>query len=274
MDKVYVSRTIYAPPLDRIIDPSIPDHCISLHIANPGNLERQLERRFDSEKPLVRATFPGTFTFVPAFREPEWFWDSEVEILDLYLPATFLERIAIENCDRTPPSIELIDRFAICDPLLEQLALTLYTELTDSHSNDRLYLESLQNLVAVHLLRHHCSTKSIDTPTTGKLSKTKLQQVIDYIHANLERNMGLEEFAEITQLSICQSGKLFKQSMGVPLHQYVLKCRIERAKELLVDTQLSMAEIAQTVGFYDQSHFTNVFRRHTNLTPRQYRNLL
>nr|WP_277875978.1 helix-turn-helix transcriptional regulator [Chroococcidiopsis sp. [FACHB-1243]] len=78
----------------------------------------------------------------------------------------------------------------------------------------------------------------------------------------------------MTQLSVHHFGKLFKQSMGDPLHQYVLKCRIERAKELLVNTQLLIAEIAQTVGFYDQSHFTNVFRRHTNLTPRQYRNRL
>ncbi|MBD2306033.1 helix-turn-helix transcriptional regulator [Chroococcidiopsis sp. FACHB-1243] len=211
---------------------------------------------------------------MPAFREPEWLWESEVEILDLYLPATFLERIAIENCDRTPQPIELIARFAMSDPLLEQLALTLYTELTHSHLNNRLYLESLQNLVAVHLLRHHCSTEVLDTPTAGKLSGIKLQQVIDYIQVNLEQNMGLEEFAEMTQLSVHHFGKLFKQSMGDPLHQYVLKCRIERAKELLVNTQLLIAEIAQTVGFYDQSHFTNVFRRHTNLTPRQYRNRL
>jgi AraC family transcriptional regulator len=185
-----------------------------------------------------------------------------------------LERIAIENCDHTPPTIELIDCFAMRDPLLEQLALTLYRELTHSHLNNRLYLESLQNLVAVHLLRHHCSTQVLDTLVAGKLSKTKLHQIIDYIQVNLERNIGLEEFAEMTQLSSHHFGKLFKQSMGVPLHRYVLKCRIERAKELLVNTQLSMAEIAQTVGFYDQSHFTNVFRRQTNLTPRQYRNLL
>lgn len=75
-------RTVYAPPGERIADPGIAEHCISLHIANPGNLERRLELRLDGGKLIERLTLPGVFTFVPAFRQPEWFWESAVEILD------------------------------------------------------------------------------------------------------------------------------------------------------------------------------------------------
>ncbi len=124
-DGLRAERTVYTPPGERIADPGLSDHCLSLHIANPGNLERRLERRLDGGKLMERRTFPGLFTFVPAFREPEWFWDSAVEILEIYLPAAVLERIAIESCvsgsfrrNRTPQTIELIDRFAIGDPLL------------------------------------------------------------------------------------------------------------------------------------------------------------
>ncbi|MGL6343910.1 MAG: helix-turn-helix transcriptional regulator, partial [Waterburya sp.] len=92
------------------------------------------------------------------------------------------------------------------------------------------------------------------------------------IQVNLDRDLSLTELAELAQLSSHHFGKLFKQNMGVSPHQYVLKCRIERAKELLINRQISVVEIGQLVGFYDQSHFTNVFRRYTNLTPRQYRN--
>lgn len=271
MDGLTVCRTIYAPPSDRIIDPSIPDHCISLHIANPGNKQRRLERRLDGEKAIATQTFPGTFTFVPAFRKPEWLWESNVEILDLYLPALVLDKIVMENYERSNQNIELIDRFAINDPLLEQLVKTLYTERSHNNSNNRLYLESLQNLVAVHLLQNHCSVRVLDTPLSGRLSKSKLQRILDYIQDNLDRNMGLEELADLVQLSSHHLRKLFKQSMGISLHQYVLQCRIERAKTLLKSTDLSIAQIAQLVSFYDQSHFTNVFRRYTKLTPRQYR---
>jgi AraC family transcriptional regulator len=278
MNRLSVHRTIYEPPSDRIIDPSISDHCIGLHIANPGNIERRLERRLDGEKSSDRLTSPGTLTFVPAFRELEWLWDSKVEVLELYLPAAILERIALGDFATMPfgrnPShatITLIDRFAIRDSLLEQLILTLYKELEYNNSHNSLYIESLQNLVAVHLLQYHCSVRILDTVEKGKLSKSKLRQVLDYIQANLDRDLSLLELAGVVQLSSHHFGKLFKQSMGVSPYQYVLKCRIEKATELLVNEQLSIVEVGQQVGFYDQSHFSNVFRRHTNLTPRQYR---
>ncbi len=280
-DCLRVERTVYTPPGERIADPGIADHCLSLHIANPGNLERRLERRLDGGKLIERLTLPGLFTFVPAFREPEWFWDCAVEILDIYLPAAVLERIAIESCvsgscgrNRAPQTIELIDRFAIRDPLLEQLALTLSAEVERSRDYcDRLYVESVQTLLAVHLLRHHCTVKITNSPKLGKLSPSKLQQILDYIQDNLDRDMGLAELALVVQMSSHHFGKLFKQSTGLSPHQYVLQCRIERAKKLLSNPKFTLADISQSVGFCDQSHFTNVFRRYTSLTPRQYRDL-
>lgn len=267
-------RTVYAPPEERISDFGIPDHCISLHMANPGNLERRLERRLDSGKWIERLTLPGLFTFVPAFREPEWFWESAVEILDIYLPATVLEQIAMQSCVSAPKTIELIDRFAIRDPLLEQLALTFSAEVERGEHRDRLYFESVQTLLAVHLLRHHCTVKFTNSPKLGKLSPSKLQQILDYIQDNLDRDIGLADLAKVVQMSSHHFGKIFKQSTRVSPHQYVLQCRIDRAKKLLDNPQLTLADISQSVGFCDQSHFTNVFRRYTSMTPRQYRDRL
>ncbi|MEG4344672.1 AraC family transcriptional regulator [Microcoleus sp. A003_D6] len=269
-----VERNVYAPPGERISDSGIPDHCISLHIANPGNLERRLERRLDGGKLIERLTLPGLFTFVPAFREPEWFWESVVEILDIYLPATVLEQIAMESCVSAPQTVELIDRFAVRDPLLEQLALTFSAEVERGDRRDFLYLESVQTLLALHLLRHHCTVKITNSPKLGKLSPSKLQQIIDCIQDNLDRDIGLAELAEVVQMSSHHFGKIFKQSTGVSPHQYVLQCRIERAKKLLSNPQLTLADISQSVGCCDQSHFTNVFRRYTSMTPRQYRDRL
>jgi AraC family transcriptional regulator len=271
MNRLSVHRTIYDPPGDRVSDLSISDHCIGLHIANPGNIERRLERRLDGEKSSDRLTSPGTLTFVPAFRESEWLWDSEVEILEIYLPAAILERIALEDSATkafgrkySPATVTLIDRFAIRDSLLEQLILTLYRELEHNNSHNSLYVESLQNLVAVHLLKYHCSVKILDPVENGRLSKSQLRQVLDYIQVNFDHDLSLAELSKVVQLSSHHFGKLFKQSMGVSPYQYVLKCRVEKAKKLLVNEQLSIVEVGQQVGFYDQSHFNNVFRRYTN----------
>jgi AraC family transcriptional regulator len=173
-----------------------------------------------------------------------------------------------------PQTIELVDRFAIRDPFLEQLAYTFKAELKRENPIDRLYLESLQTVLVGHLLRHHCSINIASASISGGLPKSTLRQVVDYIQNNLEQDIGLAELARVAHVSTHHFGKLFKQSMGVTPHQYVLKCRIEQAKKLLVNKQLSLAQISQVLGFSHQSHFINVFRRCTSLTPRQYRNNL
>jgi AraC family transcriptional regulator len=265
-----VCTKLFPPPPDRVINLGIPEHRISLHISN----QDYLERRLDNGKLLCAPTGPGVFNFIPAHQEVESLWLAEVELLSIYLPPALLERTAVESCERVPQTIELIDRFVIHDPFLEQLAYAFKAELERGNPADNLYLESLQTVLAGHLLRHHCSVNIADASVSGGLPKSKLRQVIDYIQSNLDREISLAELARMAQVSTHHFGKLFKQSMGVTPHQYVLKCRVEQAKKLLAKKQLSFAQISQELGFCDQSHFINVFRRHTNLTPRQYRNNL
>ena len=174
-----VCHVLLTPPLDRIIDDGISEHFIGLHRANPGNLARVLERRLDGERLLSSPTFPGVMTFVPAGRQPEWWWESEVEVLEVLFSPRLLEQVARAGSDRVPDRIELHDRFAIQDPLLEKLILTLGS-LIGSGVSDRLYQDTLQNMLAVHILRHHCTTKILNSPISGGLSPTKLRQLTDY----------------------------------------------------------------------------------------------
>ena len=269
-DRVRVLNKIFPPAPDRVVTPGIPEHRISLHIAS----QDYLERRLDGGKLLGSPMSPGLFNFIPAYREVEALWQAEVELLSIYLPPTILERTAIESGDRVPRNLELIDRLAIRDPLLEQLAYAFKSELEQGNTSDRLYLESLQTMLSAHLLRHHCSAQVVAAELTGGLPKSKLRQVISYIQDNLERDISLAELASVAHVSSHHFGKLFKQSMGVTPHQYVMMSRIERAKELLTNKKLSLAEVSLISGFCHQSHFTNVFRRYTTFTPRQYRNQL
>ena len=269
-NQVRVLNKIFPPAPDRVVTPGIPEHRISLHVAN----QDYLERRLDGGKLIGSPMSPGLFNFIPAHREVEALWQAEVELLSIYLPPTILERTAIESSDRVPRNLELIDRLAIRDPFLEQLAYAFKTELEQGNASDRLYLESLQTMLAAHLLRHHCSAKVVAAELTGGLPKSKLRQVIDYIQDNLDHDISLAELAGIAHVSSHHFGKLFKQSIGDTPHQYVMKCRIEQAKKLLTNKQLSLAEVSLATGFCHQSHFTNVFRRYTTLTPRQYRHQL
>ncbi|VEP14014.1 putative Transcriptional regulator, AraC family [Hyella patelloides LEGE 07179] len=262
-----VHRGIYLPPPDRVKYPASAEHCLTLHIANSDLAEVSL----NNGKRRSCKTYPGLFTFIPAQCSTEWLWEEKVELLEIDLSPSLLEQTAIASCDRVPQQIELIDRFAVRDPFLEQLAFALGAEFKSNAACDRLYLESLQTVLVTHLLRNHCSV-SMTTPSLSVgLSKRKLNIVVNYIHDHLKVNISLVELSELIQLSPHHFRKLFQKSMGISPHKYLLQCRIEKAKQLLADEQLTIAEVGQMVGFFDQSHFTNTFRRYTNYTPRQYR---
>jgi AraC family transcriptional regulator len=101
-----------------------------------------------------------------------------------------------------------------------------------------------------------------------------LESVIDYINTHLDQDLSLVELAALVQLSPNYFLQLFKQSTDITPYQYVLNCRINTAKRLLAQLNLSIAQIAQQLGFYDQSRFTKVFHKRMKMTPKQYRNQL
>jgi len=94
---------------------------------------------------------------------------------------------------------------------------------------------------------------------------------IEYIEDHLDSEIALEDLAATVHLSAYHFARLFKASTGLPPHQYVIARRIERAKQLLRDDDLSLAQVAARVGFWDQGHFTRHFKRLVGVTPKHFR---
>ena len=103
------------------------------------------------------------------------------------------------------------------------------------------------------------------------LSQGQLRLVRDFINDYLGNEIKLEELAALTHLSPSHFTKQFKRSTGLPPHQYLIQQRIERAKELLSNAVLTIAEVSQVVGFFDQSHLVRHFKYWVGVTPRDYR---
>jgi AraC family transcriptional regulator len=95
--------------------------------------------------------------------------------------------------------------------------------------------------------------------------------VEQYVAANLGQDLSINELANLAHLSPYHFARFFKQSTGLSPHQYVLKRRIDEGKRLMRQTTLDLAEIAQQLGFRDQSHFTARFRKLTGVTPKRWR---
>lgn len=166
-----------------------------------------------------------------------------------------------------PDKVKLAPHFATPDPLICQLGLTLKAELVSNGLGSKLYAETIANLLAVHLLQHYSLEKLVVKEYTGGLPKYKLQQVIDYINAHLEQSLGLEELAQIAQMSSGYFSRLFKQSTGLAPHQYLIQCRVNRAKYLLSKGN-AIANVTYEVGFANQAHLNYHFKRLLGITPK------
>jgi|ERR1700754_2762234 len=105
----------------------------------------------------------------------------------------------------------------------------------------------------------------------GGLPPRVLRRLRDYIDANIEQRISVEALARLANLSVCYFVRAFKQSVGVTPHDYLIRKRVERTKELLAGTDLSLSEIALAAGFADQSHCARRFRQHVGMSPRDYR---
>ncbi|HEY9744379.1 MAG TPA: AraC family transcriptional regulator [Coleofasciculaceae cyanobacterium] len=141
----------------------------------------------------------------------------------------------------------------------------------DKHIGGALYLESVATLIMEHIIRHRSNVSGQLKRVPDFLVLKKLKTVIEYIQDNLQSELSLDGIAGIVGLSPYYFAHAFKATTGIPPYQYVLQCRVERAKKLLREPSLSIADIAYEAGFGNQSHMTTVFRKTLQVTPNVYR---
>lgn len=147
----------------------------------------------------------------------------------------------------------------------------LLHELQQDHLASALYIESLANLLAVHLLRNYSTVQPRLPLYQGGLSDRQIMQVVEYIQAYLNQNIQLKDLAQMLNLSQFHFSRLFKQSLGITPYQYLMQQRVEKAQQLLKQTNDSITNIALECGFSSHSHFGLQFRQITGITPKVYR---
>lgn len=134
----------------------------------------------------------------------------------------------------------------------------------------RLYAESLSLALASYIASRFAVQASDSRRDNGQLSKHQLRRLIEFIHGRLESELSLIELASVIRLSPRHFARLFKNAFGVSPHRYVMRERVQRAKWLLAEQKTPISEIALSLGFGNQSYFTQIFHRTTGITPRRY----
>jgi len=196
--------------------------------------------------------------------------EGDDHFLQIQIEPQFLEKVAQQT--GVDGSLELIPKFRDRNPQIEQIIMMLYSELNQgSGLGSELYIESLSNALAVNLLRDYAVKKTSLNLQSAGLSDSKLLLVTDYINDNIAAEFKLSHLAALAGISQFHFSRLFKQSVGMSPHKYVIKQRVERAKSLLKNPELSVTDIALSCGFNSHSHFGKYFRQFTGFTPKQYR---
>ena len=195
--------------------------------------------------------------------------ERESEHLAIYLDPSLVLRAAGET--RAKSSFEVIEKCTQSDPLVSNIGMALLAELEAEARGGRLYAESLANVLAVHLLRHYTTAGSNTQRFNGGLSGRKLRRVMSFIAENYEHDLSLSELAGVAGISTFHFAREFKRATGTTPHQHLIKFRVERAKSLLAESEIPLAEVGLQSGFGHQSHFTRLFRKLTGTTPQSYR---
>jgi AraC family transcriptional regulator len=238
------------------------------HMAHPTTVTRRL----DGAAPETTLIGPSRFCVTPGEASAYWQHSGNPEILQLYLRRSIYERAVEETYGCDAKAVTIVPRFATVDPLLEQLAIAVIGALRDGSDTDRLYIETIAQLIAVHLARTH-STRSRPKaigPADG-LSQARMRRLLDYIEHHLGEDLSMEAMAAEIDLSPLYLARAFRTTVGQSPHQYVVSRRVEHAKQLLCHTDQPIAEIALATGFSSQSHLSNWFRRIVGVSPAVHR---
>jgi len=162
-------------------------------------------------------------------------------------------------------------RLSVRDPILKHLALASLPLLESKEDCHAMHGEQIMDAVVTHIARACSYRKARSTFDRDRLAPWQIRKVIAYVSAKIDGRVTVEELASECALSSSHFSHLFKITTGSTPHQWLLSRRIELAKELLRNTDESLASIASASGFSDQSHFTRVFSRRVKASPSLWR---
>jgi AraC family transcriptional regulator len=215
---------------------------------------------------------PGSILVLPAEHSRRAFWRGPTESVHVHLAPQLISQVAAGAFELDPSRIELPAAAALIDPTMQAAILGIDAERSTDAPGGRLLTESLGNVLAVQLIRRALGDKRRTDHPRGGLPRRKLRAAIEYIEHHLNSDVSLDALAAVAHLSAYHFARQFKASTGLPPHQYMITRRIERAKELIRGKDdISLAEVAARVGFWDQGHFTRHFKRVVGVTPKRFR---
>ncbi|MFK3971438.1 helix-turn-helix domain-containing protein [Pseudomonas sp. NPDC087358] len=198
--------------------------------------------------------------------------DTPFNTLRMYISQHALDQMAYERGHKRVGGLRATG-YGDKDFVLHGLAQMLAAAMAQPETASQLFTEHITLAFHDHIIRHYGNAPKSQAPPRGGLAPWQLRRAHEFINQHLGRDISITELAIETGYSASHFSRAFKQTVGMAPHQWLVKKRVERAKQLLEGNTLGLAEIALACGFVDQSHLSRVFTRSENCSPGKWRRL-
>jgi AraC family transcriptional regulator len=218
---------------------------------------------------MMRSTFgAGEMCLVPRHVET---WLRTDDSHYLYLSVDISDAALAAASDGTRGDVELRRVGSLVDARVGALAAAVNAERVAGFPNGRLFLDSVEQALAVALVKGYAVQRRSVQTRRGGLGSARLRRIKEFVDARIEDELTLCEMAQAVELSTAHFSRMFRKSTGETPHQFFLRQRVERAKEMLRSADGRVLDVAVACGFKSQQHFAQAFRNVCGASPTEYR---
>jgi AraC family transcriptional regulator len=199
-------------------------------------------------------------------------WNEGISVLSIRIPDSALMGAARERL--TDRSLEIVPKPPVTDDRLTHLLFALDAERARGYSAGKPFVDCIETALANILITSFNTFAPRSIHGKGGMAPHVLRRVVEFMQANIDKQIVLKDLADCAGLSLSHFSFQFRASTNQSPHQYMLRLRVERSKQLLRDSRLSVLDVGLEVGFRNQQHFATVFRNSVGVPPSVYRTKL
>ena len=267
-----IKAWIIAPPrnVEMLSLPSVSEPFLAWSVSGEAEFEEREGTGPWIKHRITKGSFFLTSGGVPYDCRWKAVGNEPFQSMAVFIALPLLQRALEEVFGDAAPRARLRDLSAFHDPALNSLMERVHEELLRRHAS-ALFLQGIAQAIAIHLARNYAGTDGALRRGSPSLPGYKLRQITDWMAEHVAEEFALDRLAAQVGLSKFYFNRLFKSAMGVSPSHHQINLRVDAAKRLLRETKKSVVEVALDVGYANPSHFAQLFRRETGLSPSDYR---
>lgn len=227
-------------------------------------------RLWVDEKVVPTAAIPAFRTNVLDLAATPAMWaDRGIHFLHVHLRRSVIDAVAVDlGHDHLG---EVRTAVAAEDAVLAQIAKSVAPHIAGQSGASPLALDQLELVLAAHMLQRYGGARRKTIHPAGGLAAWQRRRAAEFLRENLDGKVRLADVAQACDLSVSHFARSFKVTFGVTCHRWLVERRIDRARQLLMITEVPLAEVAQLSGFRDQASFTRIFHQFEGVAPGRWR---